>query len=238
MTKTVIRILSFVLLVTTFAQAGPQVVQVGLVHTDDTAGYLAWLEEAAPTILAANDTTGALGACAPSFGAKQQGDVYFWTTTPSNEAMLSIDLNAPAVAREIAKVAAIRTVVSRDLWDTLKPGNLALEAGATYSSLWLIVETDQVSRYVALTTELEEALHQNGFEDLNSSAFSVTTGEFTGHVSVLVSAPTADRVGAMMDATGAKPEPWAAELRSEFDAGIRTIVQEMVLDCHVFAVRQ
>jgi hypothetical protein len=48
-------------------------------------------------------------------------------------------------------------------------------------------------------------------------------------------APTAERLGAMMDAN--QSESWATELLSQI-GGIRSIVQQMVHSCHVYAVQQ
>ena len=211
-----------------------QVSTIIRVNTDDTAAYLAWAEESIPIVMAATDVPGAGGVCVPMFGAEQEGDIYVWTTTPSFAAALSVDLTAPTAAREIAKVAPIRTIVSRDLWATIKPGGTPV-TGATFSMLGLTVETDQVDLYTTLITEFEEALHQNGFRDVNMAASNVTTGEFAGRIAVRLTAPTAERLGAMMDAN--QSESWATELLSQF-SGIRSIVQQRVNSCYVYAVQQ
>ena len=214
-----------------------QVSTIIRVNTDDTAAYLAWAEESIPIVMAATDVPGAGGVCVPMFGAEQEGDIYVWTTTPSFAAALSVDLDAPAAAREIAKVAPIRTVVSRDLRTTIKPGGTGgtIEAGDTNSMLLLMVDTDQVDLYTTLITGFEEALHQNGFRDVNMAASNVTTGEFAGRIAVRLMAPTAERLGAMMDAN--QSESWATELLSQF-SGIRSIVQQRVNSCYVYAVQQ
>ena len=214
-----------------------QVSTIIRVNTDDTAAYLAWAEESIPIVMAATDVPGAGGVCVPMFGAEQEGDIYVWTTTPSFAAALSVDLDAPAAAREIAKVAPIRTVVSRDLRTTIKPGGTGgtIEAGDTNSMLLLMVDTDQVDLYITLLTELEEAAHQNGFPDVNFEAKNITTGEFQGRIEVPITAPTAERLGAYMDAN--QSESWATEVMRQFP-GIRSIVQQMVLSCRVNAVQQ
>ena len=207
------------------------------VNTDDTAAYLAWAEESMPIVMAAAGADPLVGGvCVPMFGAEQEGDIYVWTTTPSFAAALSVDLDAPAAAREIAKVAPIRTVVSRDLSVTIKPSGAAgLAAGSTFSLLLLRVDTDQVDLYITLLTELEEAAHQNGFPDVNFEAKNITTGEFQGRIEVPITAPTAERLGAYMDAN--QSESWATEVMRQFP-GIRSIVQQMVHSCHVYAVQQ
>lgn len=214
-----------------------QVTTVIRVNTDDTAAYLAWAEESIPIVMAATDVPGAGGVCVPMFGAEQEGDIYVWTTTPSFAAALSVDLDAPAAAREIAKVAPIRTVVSRDLRTTIKPGGIGatIEAGDSNSTLLLMVDTDQVDLYITLLTEIEEAAHQNGFPDVNWTASNVMTGEFQGRIAVLITAPTTERLGAMMDAN--QSESWATEFGRQF-SGIRSIVQQRVNSCHVYAVQQ
>ena len=232
MTKTANLVFSLALVIPTVAQAGQQASQVVRVNTDDVAGYLAWAEASAPVILA--DASGAISACAPRFGAEAEGDIYWWSSTTSFESLLSIDVNAPAVTREIAKVAPIRTVISRDLWNALKASDLPLEAGSTFSALVLTVETKQASGYVALLTELEEALHQNGFSDVFWNAFAVTTGEFANHIMAFMNAPTLERLGAAMDA--GYSESWN-NLGDQFNE-IRTVVQQMVHDCYVYAVQQ
>ena len=214
-----------------------QVSTIIRVNTDDTAAYLAWAEESIPIVMAATDVPGAGGVCVPMFGAEQEGDIYVWTTTPSYAAALSVDLNAPAAAREIAKVAPIRTVVSRDLRTTIKPGGTGgtIEAGDTNSMLLLMVDTDQVDLYITLLTEFEEAAHQNGFPDVNWAASNVMTGQFQGRIAVRLTAPTAERLGAMMDAN--QSESWATALLSQF-SGSRSIVQHRVNSCYVYAVQQ
>ena len=213
-----------------------QVSTIIRVNTDDTAAYLAWAEESIPIVMAATDVPGAGGVCVPMFGAEQEGDINVWTNHPSFAAALSVDLDTPAAAREIAKVAPIRTVVSRDLSVTIKPSGAAgLAAGSTFSLLLLRVDTDQVDLYITLLTELEEAAHQNGFPDVNFEAKNITTGEFQGRIEVPITAPTAERLGAYMDAN--QSESWATEVMRQFP-GIRSIVQQMVLSCRVNAVQQ
>ena len=213
-----------------------QVSTIIRVNTDDTAAYLAWAEESIPIVMAATDVPGAGGVCVPMFGAEQEGDINVWTNHPSFAAALSVDLDTPAAAREIAKVAPIRTVVSRDLSVTIKPSGAAgLAAGSTFSLLLLRVDTDQVDLYITLLTELEKAAHQNGFPDVNFEAKNITTGEFQGRIEVPITAPTAERLGAYMDAN--QSESWATEVMRQFP-GIRSIVQQMVLSCRVNAVQQ
>ena len=213
-----------------------QVSTIIRVNTDDTAAYLAWAEESIPIVMAATDVPGAGGVCVPMFGAEQEGDINVWTNHPSFAAALSVDLDTPAAAREIAKVAPIRTVVSRDLSVTIKPSGAAgLAAGSTFSLLLLRVDTDQVDLYITLLTEFEEAAHQNGFPDVNWAASNVMTGQFQGRIAVRLTAPTAERLGAMMDAN--QSESWATELLSQF-SGIRSIVQQRVNSCYVYAVQQ
>ena len=101
--------------------------------------------------------------------------------------------------------------------------------------LGLTVETDQVDLYITLLTEIEEVAHQNGFPDVNWAASNVMTGEFQGRIAVLITAPTAERLGAMMDAN--QSESWATEFGRQF-SGIRSIVQQRVNSCHVYAVQQ
>ena len=101
--------------------------------------------------------------------------------------------------------------------------------------LLLMVDTDQVDLYITLLTELEEAAHQNGFPDVNFEAKNITTGEFQGRIEVPITAPTAERLGAYMDAN--QSESWATEVMRQFP-GIRSIVQQMVLSCRVNAVQQ
>ena len=213
-----------------------QVSTIIRVNTDDTAAYLAWAEESIPIVMAATDVPGAGGVCVPMFGAEQEGDINVWTNHPSFAAALSVDLDTPAAAREIAKVAPIRTVVSRDLSVTIKPSGAAgLAAGSTFSLLLLRVDTDQVDLYITLLTEFEEAAHQNGFPDVDWAASNVMTGQFQGRIAVRLTAPTAERLGAMMDAN--QSESWATELLSQF-SGIRSIVQQRVNSCYVYAVQQ
>ena len=213
-----------------------QVTSLIRVNTDDTAAYLAWAEESLPILMAARADSLTMGVCVPMFGAEQEGDLYVWTTTPSFAAALSADRNDPAVAREIAKVAPIRTVVSNDLMTTIKPGGAASQAaGSTFSMLALTVDTDQVDLYITLVTKLEEAVHQNGFPDVNFAASNIMTGEFAGRIAVRIMAPTAERLGAYMDANGS--ESWATEIMRQFP-GIRSIVQQRVNSCHVYAVQQ
>ena len=93
------------LAVSVCSEAG-QTLQVVRVNTDDIPNYLAWAEEAAPVML--EDAEGAIGVCVPRFGAEEQGDVYFYSVSPNMEAFLSLDLNAPNVTNEVAKIAARR----------------------------------------------------------------------------------------------------------------------------------
>ena len=210
------------------SEAG-QALQLVQVNTDDIPNYLAWAEEAAPVML--EDAAGAIGVCVPVFGAEEQGDVYFYSVAPNMETFLSLDLNAPNITNETAKIAERRTVVARDFAAVLKSAPTR-QTGTSWSQMSLFVETTQVGRYVQLLGEQEAALHENGFEDANWTVFAINTGEFSGQVVANLTAPTGGRLGAALDAV--QSAPWSNFVQGSFN-GVRTLVRGTLSECEVFA---
>ena len=221
-------VFSVTLAISVYSEAG-QTLQLVQVNTDDIPNYLAWAEEAAPVML--EDAAGAIGVCVPRFGAEEQGDVYFYSIAPNMEAFLSLDLNAPNITNETARIAERRTVVARDI-ATIQKSAPTRRAGTSWSQMSLFVETTQVGRYVQLLGEQETALHENGFEDAHWTVFAINTGEFTGQIVANLTAPTGARLGAALDAV--QSAPWSNFVQGSYD-GVRTLVNARLSECEVFA---
>lgn len=233
MKKTVTALFAAVVLVLpVVAQGGQGAAQIVTINTADVPGYLAWVESSAPVMLGVFDTPGAIGACVPAQGAEQEGDVYWFSTANTHEALFSGDPTNPTIANEIAKVASMREVRTRDIWSVVKPG-VPLAPGATWAAWNLLIKTDAPSRYVPALVDLEDAAHENGFEDITFSAFRINTGEWAGLIMASVTAPTPRRVGALLDGLS---EPWAAERLVKLE-GMREYVRGWILNCRVFAAQ-
>jgi len=230
--KTVVVAIAFAVLVPVLAQA-QGALQVVTVNTDDVPGYLSWVESSAPVMAGVFDNPGAIGACVPVQGAEQEGDVFWFSSATSHEALFSGDPTNPTIANEIAKVASLREVRARDVYSVLKTGG-ALVNGATWAAWNLLIKTDEPSRYVAAIADLEEAAHANGLGDVNLAAFRINTGEWAGLIMSSVSAPTAQRLGAVFDSLS---EPWAVE-RLATMSGFREYVRGWTLNCRVYAAEQ
>ncbi len=209
--------------------ASAQALQVVRIQTDDPAGYLAWADQSASALL--GDNEGSVATCVPRFGAEDGVDAYFVSAGPNMAALLSLDLNGPVVQRETAKVAALRTVVARDVFVTLKAGS-ARQAGDRWSQMVLMSETSQPARYVELLGEQERALHENGFDDVSWQVHAINTGDYSGLIHAALSAPTGQRLGEALDAVSTAS--WSNFARGEFNE-LRTIVRNMVIDCSMHA---
>ena len=206
-----------------------QALQVVRVNTDDVTAYLDWAAQSSTALL--GDNVGAVGTCAPVFGAIDQGDIYFFTANPNLEALFSIDLNAPNIQQEVAKVAEIRTVVSRDVYVGLKVGPLP-QGGPRWAQAILYVDTTAPARYVELLSEQESTLHENGFDDVSWAAYAINTGSSIGQVVSLLRAPTRARLGAALEAV--QTAPWSNLVQGAFN-DIRTVEQAMIADCEIYA---
>ena len=189
------------------AYGGQGALQVVTINTDDVSGYLSWVESSAPVMAGVFNNPGAIGACVPVQGAEQEGDVFWFSTANSHEAMFSVDPSNPTIANETAKAASLREVRARDIYSILKAGR-PLADGATWAAWNLLIKTDEPSRYVAAIADLEDATQANGLEDVTFSAFRINTGEWAGLIMASVAAPTPQRLGALFDSLS---EPWAAE---------------------------
>ena len=149
---------------------------------------------------------------------------------------MAVDLTSAVPAREIAKIASHRTIKARDLWSSVRtPTNVNINAGDTYSMLVLAVSTDQPDMYLSQLEVMEAGMHEAGHQDVSFSASQVMTGEFRNHLNVRMIAPTAERLGAAMDAT--RTASWARSLLNNL-ASIRTVAQQMTVNCHSYVVTQ
>ena len=206
--KRLIRVsVSVVFVLPVMAYGGQGALQVVTVNTDDVSGYLSWVESSAPVMAGVFDNPGSIGTCVPVSGAEQEGDVFWFSTATSHEALFSADPTNPTIANEIAKVASLREVRARDIYSILKAGR-PLVNGETWAAWNLLIRTNEASRYVAAIADLEEAAHANGLDDVTLSAFRINTGEWAGLIMSSVDAPTAQRLGALFDSLS---EPWAGE---------------------------
>ena len=206
------------------AQLATEIVRV---NTDDPAAYLAWAEQSAPVFL--GDSQGAIGACVPRFGAEDGVNIYWFRSAPNIGTLLSFDLNAPTVQREIAKVADLRTVVAQDVFRELKERS---SPGSRWSQMALFVDTSQPSRYVEMLGEQERALHDNGFDDVAWHADTMNSGQYSGLLHAALRAPTGQRLGDALDALSTAS--WSNFARGDFN-DLRTIVRIVFLDCAMYA---
>ena len=209
-------------------------VQVVTVNTEDAAAYVAWAQDSAPVFAKINNLPGVIGTCLPGAGAEEEGDAYWWSLAPSHANLFTGSPQDPAVQKETEKVKDIRTVRERDIWSVVKSSEQVLAAGDTYAAWNILIETDSPAAYLAVLNELEAAYHSNGFEDVHIAAYRVNTGDYSGNIMVSSSAPTPDRVGAIIDAL---EEPWAQESMAQFE-GMRKWVRGTTLQCQVHAVNQ
>ena len=78
-------------------------------------------------------------------------------------------------------------------------------------------------------------MHEAGHRDLNILASQIMTGKFRNHISVRMMAPTPERLGAAMDTM--RTATWARNLVNNL-ASIRTVAQQMTIDCQSYVVAQ
>ena len=227
-------LVGMVVFVPTLAQG--QVLQSIHINTADTAQYLEWAEAAMPIIVRDSQIPASGGVCVPTYGAEEEGDVYVYTLASDFESLMSIDLNSPASAREIAKIAPHRTVKARDLWSSLRrTPNVNINAGDTFSMLNTVVSTGEPDMYLTQIEAMEAGMHEAGHRDLNILASQIMTGKFRNHISVRMMAPTPERLGAAMDTM--RTATWARNLVNNL-ASIRTVAQQMTIDCQSYVVAQ
>ena len=224
-----VALFQFVMLFGFTGLVSAQALQIVRVQTDDPAGYVAWAADSASALLGGNP--GAVTTCLPRFGAEEGVDVYFSASAPDAGSLLALDVNAPVVVRETAKVADIRTVVARDVFLPLKPGQTR-EAGESWSQMALFVETTEPARYVELIEEFEEALHANGFDAVAWMVHTMNSGDYAGLLHVALQAPNGQRLGDALDA--ASTASWSNFARGEFN-GLRKIVRGMFIECTLHA---
>lgn len=205
--------------------------QIITVNTDDPEAYRAWAEQSLPVMAEAMGMA-AMGMCRSAQGARRLGDMYGFAFASSHGAMIGSARPNPTVAREIGKVAAIRTVIATDLWSVLKPPMRLRPLGATFSLWNLTVQTDSPSDYVAALGQVEGAFQANGFDDIDVAAYLVNTGEFAGRIVASIAADTPERLGAMFDSLS---EPWAREQLVQLE-GKRDYVRGEILHCQLHAV--
>ena len=230
MKRLIVLFVAVVFVLPVMAYGGQGALQVVTINTDDVSGYLSWVESSAPVMAGVFNNPGAIGACVPVQGAEQEGDVFWFSTANSHEAMFSVDPSNPTIANETAKAASLREVRARDIYSILKAGR-PLADGATWAAWNLLIKTDEPSRYVAAIADLEDATQANGLEDVTFSAFRINTGEWAGLIMASVAAPTPQRLGALFDSLS---EPWAAE-RLAGMSGFREYVRGWTLNCRVYA---
>ena len=176
------------------------------------------------------------GVCVPTFGAEEEGDVYVYAIAQDFESLMTIDLTSPVTAREIAKIAPHRTVKARDLWSSVRRSpNVNINAGDTFSMLTLAVSTGQPDMYLTQLEAMEDGMHEAGHRDVNFLVAQVMTGEFCNHLRVRMMAPTPERLGAAMDTM--QTATWARIIINNL-ASIRTVSQQMTINCHSYVVAQ
>ena len=234
MRKVITCLVVMVVLIPTLAQS--QVLQNIHINTSDTARYLEWAENAMPIIASDNQLPTSGGVCVPTYGAEEEGDVYVYTLAQDFESLMTIDLTSPVAAREIAKIAPHRTVKARDLWSSVRRSpNVNINAGDTFSMLVLLVSTGQPDMYLTQVEAMETGMHEAGHRDINFLVAQVMTGEFRNHLSVRMMAPTPERLGAAMDTM--QTATWARNMINNL-ASIRTVAQQMTINCHSYVVAQ
>ena len=106
--------------------------RVVTINVDNVERWLSWAEHSAPTMIAGSEGPGAIGACVPWAGAEEEGEVYWFAVAPSHQAAVPGSRNSAAAA-EVAKIAPLREVRSRQLYSTLKPSGAPLVTGATWA---------------------------------------------------------------------------------------------------------
>ena len=236
MRKIIACLVVMVVLIPTLAQSQSSVSQVIHINTSDTARYLEWAENSMPIIVRDSQLPTSGGVCVPTNGAEEEGDLYLYTITRDFESLMTIDLTSAVPAREIAKIAPHRTIKARDLWSSVRTStNVNINAGDTYSMLVLAVSTGQPDIYLSQLEVMEAGMHEAGHRDINFLVAQVMTGEFRNHLSVRMMAPTPERLGAAMDTM--QSATWARNMINNL-ASIRTVAQQMTVDCHSYVVAQ
>ena len=236
MRKIIACLVVMVVLIPTLAQSQSSVSQVIHINTSDTARYLEWAENSMPIIVRDSQLPTSGGVCVPTNGAEEEGDLYLYTITRDFESLMTIDLASAVPAREIAKIAPHRTIKARDLWSSVRTStNVNINAGDTYSMLVLAVSTGQPDIYLSQLEVMETGMHEAGHRDVNFVASQVMTGEFRNHLNVRMIAPTPERLGAAMDTM--RTATWARNMLNNF-ASIRTVAQQMTVNCHSYVVTQ
>ncbi len=222
--------------VPTLTHGQSSVSQVLHINTSDIPRYLDWAENSMPIIVRDSQLPTSGGVCVPTYGAEEQGDLYVYNITRDFESLMAVDLTSAVPAREIAKIASHRKIKAIDLWSSvLTPTNLNINAGDAYSMLVLAVSTDQPDMYLSQLEVMESGMHDAGHQDVSFSASQVMTGEFRNHLNVRMIAPTAGRLGAAMDTM--RTATWARSLLNNL-ASIRTVAQQMTVNCHSYVVTQ
>ena len=232
--NSVVPVLAFALLSSMPLHAQQPALQVITVNTSDAAGYVEWSKTALPVIADNFEGVLLMGTCIPAQGAQMEGDIYSFGFASSHDALLAADLNSPAVASEISRVASMRRVRGRDVWSVLRNTGQVIPVGGTFSLYNLFVKTDSSNDYVSALSRVEAGLHEGGFDDVAVAAYYVNTGENAGQVVASFFADSTRRIGALLDAMN---ESSFATAFGSVEA-TREVVRGEILSCQVHAVGQ
>ena len=230
----VVLVFAFALLSSMSIQAQQPALQVITVNTSDAAGYVEWSKTALPVIADNFEGVLLMGTCIPTQGAQMEGDIYSFGFASSHDALLAVDLNSPAVASEISRVASMRRVRARDVWSVLRNTGRAIPVGGMFALYNLFVNTNSSNDYVSALSRIEAALHENGFDDVAVAAYYVNTGEYAGQVVASFYANSTQRLGALLDAMNGAS---FAEVFASIEA-TREVVRGEILNCQAHAVGQ
>ena len=202
------------------------------VNTQDADGYVDWLRNSSTPIAHAMNASSA-GICRPTAGAEQEGDLYVWLMSDSQQLLAEGDSQSDAIMAEVAKITVDRTIKTRDIWRVVRNEGIASVNGKPFAAWNLLIKTTDLGGYLSALDDLKTSMNENGFEDTVLNIFVADTGKWAGMVMVSLQAPSDGRLGAAMDA---RTSPWFSKALSDLQ-GIREYVHGWVMSCDVTYVQ-
>jgi len=190
-----------------------------------------WAAGSGPAIGSAISATSS-GICLPTAGFEESGDLFLYFLFPSGEIAMknaTASMTNETVIGEIAKLETARTVRLVDAYTVMNPADFSFEVGQSFSNWNIIVQTEAPADYVKEINAFQQSASKNGFGDIAMVAYGIDTGVHAGKVMASIQAPSADRLGAFMDARGSD---WAKKHLKKFSK-IREYKHGYMMECRV-----
>ena len=198
------------------------------VHTSDPMGYMKWAMESGPAIGEAIDAEMG-GVCLATAGFASPGELYYWHLFEDHADAMSASLYDEDVAREVAKLEVERRISAAELYSVAMAPGGGYAVGDSFASWNIFVSTNEPSLYMQQVARIVSAAKENGFDDVNMSAYRTLTGPMAGKGLVAVGMPSSERLGEFIDQLGSD---WMAPIMADL-AGIREYVMGIAMECTV-----